>query len=162
MVADIDHRYIFLREQKGARWNIKRSARLIANPLTPIPLRHRRSQPPSDLWSILYIRYFLLSIAPICLIYVSFRDHPRSPSAVPPALAWPPSTPPPPPPPGQAPRPLSCEIHPLRIRKVRTGHWIFPRICSRCKRAAILKRYISERSRRRKLNRRGFNVVVYE
>lgn len=91
---------IFLREQKGARWNIKRSARLIANgnhPLATIPLRHRRSQPPSDLWSILYIRYFLLSIAPICLIYVSFRDHPRSPSAVS-ALPWPPSTP------GQAPR----------------------------------------------------------
>lgn len=43
MVADIGHRYIFLREQKGARWNIKRSARLIANGKPPT---HPHPPPP--------------------------------------------------------------------------------------------------------------------
>lgn len=104
MVADIGHRYIS-EGAKGSALEHKKIARLIEKTVTtpppspstaattdlPLTLL-RRSQPPSDLWSILYIRYFLLSIAPICLIYVSFRDHPRSPHAVS-ALAWPASTP---------------------------------------------------------------------
>lgn len=39
-----------------------------------------------------------------------------------------------------------------------TDHWIFRRICSRCKRAAILKRYIP--ARRRKLNTRGVSLPL--
>lgn len=127
MVADIGHRYISegakgsaLEHKKIASPYSKRQPPLRfyhLHPLKPSPLlRYWRSQPPSDLWSILYIRYFLLSIAPICLIYVSFRDHPRltlrcfsfglaGVYSPPPTL-------------GQVPRPLSCEIHPLRIRTV--------------------------------------------
>lgn len=106
MVADIGHRYIS-EGAKGSALEHKKIGRLIANgdqspcPVAPPP-PPSLNLAPSDLWSILYIRYFLLSIAPICLIYVSFRGggHPA------PALAWPASTP-------KVLGPLSREIHPL-------------------------------------------------
>lgn len=85
MVADIGHRYIS-EGAKGSALEHKKIGRLVANGDHPqAPSRYPRSlspspPPPSDLWSILYIRYFLLSIAPICLIYVSFRGHPRQQS----------------------------------------------------------------------------------
>jgi len=125
---------IFLRERKGARWNIKRSAALqqtVTTPALVALLCHPRStSPPSDLWSILYIRYFLLSIAPICLIYVSFRGHPQQRSPyVRLGLA------------SSHPESTSRKIHPLF--PTLAGQWILRRICSWCKHAAILKRYIS-------------------
>lgn len=110
MVADIGYRYIS-EGAKGSALEHKKIGRLIANgDQSSAPAARRATAPPSlnlapsDLWSILYIRYFLLSIAPICLIYVSFRagGHPA------PALAWPASTP-------KVLRPLSREIHLLPI-----------------------------------------------
>jgi len=81
MVADIGHRYIS-EGAKGSALEHKKIGRLTANgdhPSRPValPCHPRSTSPSSDLWSILYIRYFLLSIAPICLIYVSFRGHPQ-------------------------------------------------------------------------------------
>jgi len=133
MVADIGHRYIS-EGAKGSALEHKKIGRLTAN--GDHPCARRATVPPSlnlapsDLWSILYIRYFLLSIAPICLIYVSFRSHPQQRSPyVRLGLA------------SSHPESTSRKIHPLF--PTLAGQWILRRICSWCKHAAILKRYIS-------------------
>lgn len=144
---------IFLREQKGARWNIKRSPRLIANgnhPSVSTTSTHSNLPPPPSsatgvhnhppiygafcTFDIFYCR------SPLFVLFMFLLGTTLgSPFAVS-ALAWPASTLPHPP-------SAKCRVHsrakftPYGYGRS-TGHWIFPRICSRCKRAAILKRYI--------------------
>lgn len=137
MVADIGHRYIS-EGAKGSALEHKKIGRALQQTVTT-PASRRTIAPPSlnlaspDLWSILYIRYFLLSIAPICLIYVSFRGHPQQ---------WSPRL-----------RLGLASGHPESTSSTlaqnsppfpyTAGQWILRRICSWCKHAAILKRYIS-------------------
>lgn len=154
MVADIGHRYIS-EGAKGSALEHKKIARLIAktvtNPsevaatITPsFPAVH--NHPPIYgafcTFDIFYCR------SPLFVLFMfllgTTLGHPS------PFLPWLGQRPPP----ARAPRrPLSrAKFTPYGYEWQRsTGHWIFRRICSRCKRAAILKRYISPT--RRKLNR---------
>lgn len=138
MVADIGHRYIFLRERKGARWNIKRSAAPYSKRWPPprsvtLP-RHPRSILPPPIYGafctfdIFYCRSPLFVLFMFLLGPTLGGGHPAS------ALAWPAAI-------LKVPRPLSRKIHPPF--PYTAGQWILRRICSWCKHAAILKRYIS-------------------
>lgn len=156
---------IFLREQKGARWNIKRSPRLIANGnhpsfLPPPPPPSRSSFSFSSSTSVhnhppIYGAFCTFDIfycrSPLFVLFMfllgTTLGHP------PLFLPWL----------GRRPPPAKYRVHsrakftPYGYGRS-TDHWIFRRICSRCKRAAILKRYIP--ARRRKLNTRGVSLPL--
>lgn len=137
MVADIGHRYISERA-KGSALEHKKIGRLIANGSPAPPRRHHRSPSPPPIYGafctfdIFYCRSPLFVLFMFLLEGATLRRSPRARLRP----AWPASTP-------KVPRPLSREIHPPLA-----GHWILRRICSWCKHAAILKRYISATLRR--------------